>query len=132
MAKDPGKTRPPQGPPPAPWGSFPLMQLAVLAGIVLIVIGAVTGNPTRLLIGLGLGSLGGLELSLREHLAGYRSHTTLLAGVCFVIATGIAWFLLTLVLWQSLAIGVIAFGLGLWFFRDRFQRATGGLSYRLR
>ncbi len=108
------------------------MQLAVLAGLVLIVVGVVTSNPTRLLIGLGLGSLGGLELSLREHLAGYRSHTTLLAGVGFVIATGVTFFVFTLVLWQCLVIGLAVFGLGLWFFRDRFQRASGGLSYRLR
>ena len=27
-----------------------------------------------------LGSLAGLEISLREHLAGYRSHTTVLAA----------------------------------------------------
>ena len=30
--------------------------------------------------GLALGSLAGLELSIREHFAGYRSHTLLLAG----------------------------------------------------
>ncbi len=124
--------RVPEGPPPAPWGSFPLMQLAVLAGLILIVIGVVSSNPTQLLIGLGLGSLGGLELSLREHLAGYRSHTTLLAGVGFVLSTGITYFLLQLVLWACLLIGAAVFALGLWYFRDRFRRATDGLSYRLR
>ncbi|MDQ2621780.1 MAG: hypothetical protein M3Y45_01945 [Actinomycetota bacterium] len=108
------------------------MQLAVLAGLILIVIGVVSSNPTQLLIGLGLGSLGGLELSLREHLAGYRSHTTLLAGVGFVLSTGITYFLLQLVLWACLLIGAAVFALGLWYFRDRFRRATDGLSYRLR
>lgn len=122
----------PDSVPPAPWGSFPLMQLAVFAGLVLIVIGVVSSNPTQLLIGLGLGSLGGLELSLREHLAGYRSHTTLLAGVCFVLSTGITYFALQLVLWVCLLVGAAVFGLALWYFRDRFQRATDGLSYRLR
>ncbi len=34
--------------------------------------------------GLALGSLAGLELSIREHFAGYRSHTTLLAGAAAV------------------------------------------------
>ncbi len=108
------------------------MQLAVLAGLILIVIGVISSNPTQLLIGLGLGSLGGLELSLREHLAGYRSHTTLLAGVGFVVATGVTYFGFRMVLWACLLIGVAVFGVGLWFFRDRFQRAADGLSYRLR
>ena len=31
--------------------------------------------------GVALASLAGLELSIREHLAGYRSHSTVLAGV---------------------------------------------------
>lgn len=42
-------------------------------------------GPVLLVTGLALGSLAGLELSIREHFAGYRSHTMLLAG-----AAGIA------------------------------------------
>ena len=33
-----------------------------------------------LVFGMALGSLGGLDTALREHFAGYRSHTTLIAG----------------------------------------------------
>ena len=41
--------------------------------------------------GLVIASLGGGELALREHLAGYRSHTSLLAGVAaFVAVTVVA------------------------------------------
>src|SRR3712207_3872802 len=70
-------------PPPAPWGSFPLSELVVLVALILLVAGFVTEPPRgAIMIGAGLvlGSLAGLELSLREHLAGYRSHTLLLAG----------------------------------------------------
>jgi hypothetical protein len=70
--------------PPAPWGSFPLIELAVLVGIVMLVIGLIVGGdrgPLLIGIGLGLAGLGGLELAIREHFAGFRSHSTLLAGV---------------------------------------------------
>ena len=89
------------------------MELAVLAGLILIVVGAITTNPTQLGIGLALGSLGGLELSIREHFAGYRSHTTLLAGVVFVLATGLTFFFAGEIpgvrapeLWMCLVVGV--------------------------
>jgi len=70
--------------PPAPWGSFPLVELAVLVGIVMLVIGLIVGGDRGALligIGLGLAGLGGLELAIREHFGGYRSHSALLAGV---------------------------------------------------
>lgn len=118
--------------PPAPWGSFPLMELAVLAGLILIGIGVITSNSTQLAIGLALGSLGGLELSIREHFAGYRSHTTLLAGVVFVLSTGVAYFVAELFLWLCLVIGVTLGGVAWGLLRRAFERASGGLSYRLR
>ena len=39
-------------------------------------------------VGLVLGSLAGLELSVREHFAGYRSHTLLLAAAVGVATLG--------------------------------------------
>ena len=79
------RTRPPPRPgrpssdqrPRAPWGSFPLSELVILLGIVLILWGAVSGKDgeQRLFAGLVIASLGGGELALREHMAGYRSHT---------------------------------------------------------
>jgi hypothetical protein len=118
--------------PPAPWGSFPLVELCVLAGLILIVVGVISGNPVQLMIGLGLGSLGGLELSIREHFAGYRSHTTLLAGVALVTTTGVAYFVAELVLWVCLVIGFTVGGLTWGLLRRAFIRASGGLSYKLR
>jgi hypothetical protein len=70
--------------PPAPWGSFPLVEIAVLVGIVMLILGLVIGGdrgPLLIGIGLGLAGLGGLELAIREHFAGFRSHSTLLAGI---------------------------------------------------
>jgi hypothetical protein len=75
--------------PKAPWHPFPLVELCVLLGIVLIVVGALSAGSARgralLLGGLALGSLGGLDTAVREHWAGRRSHAALLAGVPAVL-----------------------------------------------
>jgi len=118
--------------PPAPWGSFPLVELCVLAGLILIVIGAIGKNPTQLLIGLGLGSLGGAELSIREHFAGYRSHTTLLAGVVLVASTFLMFFVADQVFWVSVVVGLTLGGVTWGLLRRVFIKASGGLSYKVR
>jgi uncharacterized integral membrane protein len=118
--------------PPAPWGSFPLAELIVLAGIVLLVVGIVGGNLTLLAVGITLGALGGLEVSVREHFAGYRSHTTLLAGVVFVLVVGSLFYLAGLILAVSLAVGAVAFLAAFLLLRRVFQKASGGLSFKIR
>ena len=116
--------------PPAPWGSFPLAELTVLAGIVMLVVGVASQSPTAIGVGVVLAALGGLEVSLREHLAGYRSHTTLLAGTVFVLVTGALFYLAGLILAVCLAVGAIAFAVAFYALRRAFQRASGGLSFR--
>ncbi|MFM9054489.1 MAG: hypothetical protein ACKOQ5_06550 [Solirubrobacterales bacterium] len=118
--------------PPAPWGNFPLTQLSVLAGLVLIVIGLIAGDPALLLGGLLLGSLGGLELSIREHFAGYRSHTTLLAAVGAVAVALVTWFVIGLPFAVSVGLAAGAFVLLFLVLRQAFIRASGGLSYKIR
>lgn len=116
--------------PPAPWGSFPLAELTVLAGIVALVVGVVGKDPTAIGVGVVLAGLGGLEVSIREHFAGYRSHTTLLAGTVFVLVTGGLFYLAGLILVICLAAGAIAFAAAFLALRRAFQKASGGLSFR--
>jgi uncharacterized integral membrane protein len=116
--------------PPAPWGSFPLAELTVLAGIVALVVGVVSQSPTAIGVGVVLAALGGLEVSAREHFAGYRSHTTLLSGTAFVVVTGGLFYLTHQILAICLAIGAIAFAASFYFLRRAFQKASGGLSFR--
>lgn len=116
--------------PPAPWGSFPLAELTVLAGIVALVVGIVSQDPTAIGIGVVLAGLGGLEVSVREHFAGYRSHTTLLAGTVFVLVTGGLYYLAGLILAVCLAAGAVAFVATFLALRRAFQRASGGLSFK--
>jgi hypothetical protein len=125
-----GRTRAVDERPPAPWGSFPLAELTVLAGIVCLVIGVVSKNPTTIGVGVVLAGLGGLEVSAREHFAGYRSHTTLLAGTVFVIVTGGLFYLADQILAIALGVGVAAFAASFYALRRAFQKASGGLSFR--
>ena len=126
MKPTPGDDRP-----PAPWGSFPLAELTILAGIVMLVIGIVAASATALGVGVVLAGLGGLEVAIREHLAGFRSHTTLLAGAVFVLVVGLLFYVAKLILAVSLAIGAVAFVLAFLGLRRAFQRASGGLSFRV-
>ncbi|HEV2790341.1 MAG TPA: hypothetical protein VGV69_03480 [Solirubrobacterales bacterium] len=117
--------------PPAPWGNAPLAELVILAGIVSLAIGAIGGHPTLIGVGVALAGLGGLEVAVREHFAGYRSHTSLLAGAAFVLTTGLVFYAADQVLAVALGFGAIAFAIAFFFARRAFRRASGGLSYRI-
>ena len=116
--------------PPAPWGSFPLAELTILAGIVMLAVGVIGKHPTAIGVGVVLASLGGLEVAVREHFAGYRSHTTLLAGTVFVLVVGGLFYLAGLILAISLGIGALAFAAAFVALRRAFQKASGGLSFK--
>ncbi|HEU4706787.1 MAG TPA: hypothetical protein VFS64_06360 [Solirubrobacterales bacterium] len=117
--------------PPAPWGKAPLAELVILAGIVSLAIGVIGGNPALIGVGVVCAGLGGLEVAIREHFAGYRSHTTLLSGAAFVLTTGLVFYAANQILAVALAIGAVAFALTFLLARRAFQRASGGLSYRI-
>ncbi len=78
-----------------------------------------------------LAGLGGLEVAVREHFAGYRSHTTLLAGTAFVLVVGGLFYLAGLILAICLGVGAVAFLVSLLALRRAFQRASGGLSFKV-
>jgi hypothetical protein len=113
-----------------------LVELVVLLAIAFFIAGLVAqGRRGAVMIGAGvaLGALAGLEVSIREHFAGYRSHTALLAG-----ALGVGAMVLTsLAAGSSLnALGRIAilagvFGVSFWFLRAAFRKRSGGLSFRV-
>ena len=120
--------------PTAPWGSFPLSELIILAGIVVIFWGLFSGGDQgneRVGAGLVLASLGGGELALREHLGGYRSHSSLLGGVAaFVAVTVVAIGLGPVELWVLLVVAVTVFGGTFYVMRELFKRRSGGLGFR--
>jgi hypothetical protein len=117
--------------PPAPWGKFPLAELTILAGIVALAIGVIGGRTTAIGLGVALAGLGGMEVAIREHFAGYRSHTTLLAGTVFVFTVGGLYYAAHQILALALAVGAVGFAIAFYLARRAFQRASGGLSFRV-
>jgi hypothetical protein len=120
--------------PPAPWGRFPLVELVVLVSLVLLLVGFFVGEGRGIVMiacGVTLGSLAGLELSIREHLAGFRSHSTVLAGAVTVVVVAAGYFLLPAKLFGvNLMIGAVVFGISFYAFREVFKRRSGGLGFR--
>jgi hypothetical protein len=106
--------------PKAPWHPFPLVELCVLVGIVLLVLGLIDHDSPHgramLLGGLALGSLGGLDTAAREHFAGFRSHTLVLAGVPAVALAGVLYVLRApwLAVLVAVAITLVVSGRLLW------------------
>jgi hypothetical protein len=123
-----------RGAPTPPWGGFPLIELCALAAIVLGIWGLVQGGRSGgvlLVTAALLGSVAGLEVAIREHLGGYRSHTLLLAGTCAAATLGALVFLRagrTTMLAVAAGVLLVAFA-GL---RELFKRRSGGVSIRVR
>ena len=118
--------------PPAPWGSFPLVELVVLLALILIVVGFVVRGQrggTMIVGGLALGSLAGIELSIREHFAGFRSHTTLLAASAGFVCGAIA-YVITKDRTITPAVAIVVFMLAFWLLHQAFARKTGGAAFR--
>jgi hypothetical protein len=117
--------------PQAPWGSFPLVELCALSAIVLGVWGILAHNGVLLLGAAGLGSVAGLEVAIREHLGGYRSHTFVLAALCAVVTlTALAFADAGRTAMLAGTAAVLA--AGLLGFRQLFKRRSGGVGMRVR
>lgn len=109
----------------------------VFIALVLLLVGVlfVKGSRGAVMIGVGvaLGALAGLELSIREHFAGYRSHTLLLAG-CASGAVLAALFYLgpdSLSSAARLAIAAGVLGAFSWALAAAFRRRAG-VAFKLR
>lgn len=137
-ASPPRRRGEPEPPPPAPWGSFPLVELSVLIAIVLLVVGFFfaggDSGPILIAAGLILGSIGGLELSIREHFAGYRSHTLLLAGVLALIVLGVLFYVGPdgLPRIARAGIGAAVFAAAALLLSRAFAARSGGRAFKLR
>jgi uncharacterized membrane protein len=83
-----------------------------------------------IVFGLGVVTLATLELSIREHLAGYRSHSALLAAIgAMLVAVPLAAFVRPdkgIVLIVAAVVFLLVFQL----MRELFKRRSGGMSWR--
>ena len=117
--------------PRPPWGSFPLVELCALSAIALGVWGVLARNGVLLTGAALLGSVAGLEVALREHLGGFRSHTLVLTGtvtvatLALLLLAGVARGTVFIVGPAMLVIGFVGF-------RQLFKRRSGGAGMRVR
>ncbi len=122
--------------PPAPWGSFPLVEICVLVGIVFVIVGLIIGTERGALaigVGIGLAALGGLELAIREHFGGFRSHSALLAGVPAIATLGLLFYAgpESLEPIARVAIAGVVFAAAFYGFTVMFKRKAG-VAFKLR
>jgi hypothetical protein len=100
-----------------------------LVALVMLVGGLIVqGGRGAVMIGVGLvlGALAGVELSIREHFAGYRSHTMVLSGALGVAVLGALAFLVPSIwLPAALAAALAAFALAAWGLTRAFRRRSG-------
>jgi hypothetical protein len=113
------------------------VEIVTLIAIVLLALGflVVQGSQGAVMIGVGvaLGSLAGLELSIREHFAGYRSHTLLLSGFLAAIVLAALFYLAPpkVPVVVRLAVGALVFAGAARALSLAFQRRAG-VAYKLR
>lgn len=109
----------------------------VLVALVLLVVGLVfvkgSQGAVMIAVGVALGALAGLELSIREHFAGYRSHTLLLAGFASAAVLGFLFYVgpESLSSGARLAIGALVLGASAWALAAAFRRRAG-VAFKLR
>src|SRR3954453_22216334 len=119
--------------PKPPWHPFPLVELCILGGLVLMVVGFVKGGNRGGLFavcGVALVGVASLELAVREHFAGYRSHSSLLAaalGVGSMLVLGIGLEIARVV---AIGVGAVVFAAAFLALRSAFRRRTGGVAFR--
>ena len=77
--------------------------------------------------GLAIASLAGLELAFREHFAGYRSHSALLAGAVAVAVVAGLYYFTDLAPGASLGVGAAIGALCFWAFARAFRNRAGRL-----
>lgn len=90
------------------FGGVPVSEVAIFAGVIVGGVGLVSHGRVAIIIGLVICGLGVTEVTGREHFAGFRTHSALLAAVPTVVLEAIvvgvfgdpsnrAWLLLIMV-----------------------------------
>lgn len=109
------------------------MELCILGGIVLMVVGFVTSGHrggTFVVCGVVLVGLASLELSIREHFAGYRSHSALLALAAAVGTVALVAYVAGPPRAALAGVGAGVFAVTFFVLRAAFRRRTGGMAFR--
>ena len=121
--------------PKALWHPLPITELLILVGIVLAVVGLINGSIPTTIGGLVILGSASTELAYREHFAGYRSHSAMLASAVAVIGVTAVAFLgsrigVSIPPWLLGVAAIVVFG-GLFVVLRRGFRRRTGLSFRV-
>ena len=90
------------------------------------------GNRGGLFVvcGVGLVGVASLELAIREHFAGYRSHSSLLALAVAIATMAILGIGVGIARVAAIGAGAVVFAGAFLALRAAFRRRTGGMSFR--
>src|SRR3954447_20020190 len=116
--------------PKAPWSPFPLVELCILGGLVLMVVGFVRKDVLFVVCGVALVGVASLELAIREHFAGFRSHSSLLSMASAVATMALLGIGIGVSRIAAVVAGVVVFGAAFFALRAAFRKRTGGVSFR--
>jgi len=107
------------------FGGIPVSEVAIFAGLVLLVLGMVNHGGAALEVGIILMALGVTEVTAREHFSGYRSHATLLAFMPAVIVEAVYALVFGAPQQRILIVlpALPVFGICYWFLRRHFRVA---------
>lgn len=111
--------------PQAPWYPLPLSEVLILFGAIGVIVGfsrGISNGGPPLIAGLAAVAIGTVEVTLREHLSGYRSHTIILA-VLPVIVLDSALVLLVAPFGTAARLAMVAVDVGLFLALYRILRA---------
>jgi len=111
--------------PPGPFGNLPISELAIFAGGIGVVVGVIQNGGPSLVVGLVVCGLGVLEVTGREHFSGFRSHSSLLAGIPAVAAGALVVAVFGQPRQRALVLLVVipVYAVLFWVLRGRFRRA---------
>jgi len=113
--------------PDAVWAPFPLTEIGMAVGLALFALGFASSAIELFLTGVGVLVVVVAELCLREHFAGFRSHSLLL-GLLPVSAVHLGVVYAGAVTWRgplAVALDLLLAGALAWWLQRRFVAARG-------